>query len=54
MPYTIRKKSDNKFCVVKKLPDGKYETVHCHNTREQAVKQVQAININENKSASNK
>lgn len=43
MPWEVKKRG-NQFCVVKKGTD---ETVHCHETEENAKAQVRALYANE-------
>lgn len=45
MPYTIEMR-DDKHCVVKINPDNTTETITCHDTHEQAVAHLQALEAN--------
>lgn len=48
MPYTVRKE-DDKYCVKKKHQDGSLSAVPggCHPTKDEALKHMQALIINE-------
>lgn len=51
MPYTISKNDKDKFCVYKKGEDGKPigDSFGCHDTEEEAQKQIEAMYANETK-----
>ena len=51
MPFVVNKR-DGKFCVIK-VKNNTREIIACHDTRREAISQVQAINISENEKDKN-